>query len=188
MLNPKFKLIKKEIERLTKKSFVKEDYVHSQSVWRWVLKLKPNSDIALQIAALGHDIDRSFKEKRIKRENFRNYNTYKKQHALTSAKILCELLERFNFDKELIKRVKYLVEHHETGGDSDVEILKQADSLTFFEYNLPFYRKTHTLKQTKDKIKFMYIRLPKKAKQLVNKIKFKDKEIEELFKGAILEI
>jgi len=28
----------------------------------WVLRLKPEADIALQIAALGHDIERSIKE------------------------------------------------------------------------------------------------------------------------------
>ncbi len=90
------------------------------------------------------------------------------------------LMERFDFDK-----VKYLVEHHEMGGNPETEILKEADSLTFFEYNLPFYRKTHTLEETKDKIKFMYTRLSEKAKKLVNQTKFEDKEIDELFKSVI---
>ncbi len=184
----KFDLIKKEIEELTKNSFVKEDYIHSQSVWKWVLKLKPDADIALQIAALGHDIDRSFPERRIKREDFESYDEYKKKHSLMAAKIVCELLKKFDFEKETIKKVKSLIEKHEVGGEGDVEILKEADSITFFEYNLPFYRKSHTLQETKDKIKFMYGRLSKKAKQLINQIKFKDHGIDELFKETISKI
>jgi len=182
-----FNLIKKEIEKLTKKSFVKQDYIHSQSVWKWVLRLKPDADIALQIAALGHDIDRCFEDKGIKREDYEIYDEYKKQHALTSAKIMCELLKKFGFEKEIIDKVNLLVKNHEIGGEGDLEILKEADSITFFEYNLPFYRKTHTLKETKDKIKFMYTRLNEKAKKLIDKIKFEDKDINNLFQETISE-
>lgn len=178
-------LIKKEIEKLMLKSSVKEDPVHSKLVLKWVLKLKPDADVALQIAALGHDIDRCFKERKVKIENFESYDKFKEQHALMSAKILSELLEKFDFDKEVIDRVKYLVEYHETGRCSDTEILKEADSIAFSEYNLSFFRKTHTLEQTKDKIKFMYTRLSKKAKKIVSQIKLKDKEIDELLKNTI---
>lgn len=187
-MDHKFNLIKKEIEKLTKNSFVKEDYAHSQSVWRWVLKLKPNADIALQIAALSHDIDRSFPERRIKREDFKIYDEYKKKHSLKSAEIICELLKKFNFEKEIIEKVKFLVENHEVGGEVDVEILKEADSITFFELNLPSYRKTHTLQETKDKTKFMFTRLSNKAKEIIQQIKFEDKEIDDLFKETLSEI
>lgn len=181
----KFNLVKREVGKLTKKSFVKEDYIHSQNVWKWTLKLKPDADIALQIAALGHDIDRSFPERRIKRENFESYDEYKKQHASVSAKIMNELLRKFNFDKKIIDKVGLLVENHEVGGKGDVEILKEADSITFFEYNLPFYRETHTLRETKDKIKFMYKRLSVKAQKLINQIKFKDEFFSELIRESV---
>jgi hypothetical protein len=180
----KFDLVSEEIKSITKNAKDKTEYDHSQSVWQWVLKLKPDADIALQIAALGHDIDRSFENRRIKRQDFADYNEYKKQHALLSAQIMGEMLRAHNFDQPTIDKVKYLIENHEVGGEGDVEILKEADSLTFFS-NFSHYRQTHTQEQTIEKIKYMYDRLNYKAKSMVNQIDFKNAESLKLFKEAI---
>jgi hypothetical protein len=180
-----FKEIKEDIEHIMLKSISKVDPIHSKLALKRVLELKPDADPILQIAAIGHDIDRCFEERRIKREDFENYDEYKHQHALMSAKILSEILKKHGVGKKLIQKAKYLVEHHEVGGKWDAETLKEADSLSFFEHSLPNYIKTHTRKQTQDKIRFMYTRLSSKAKELVHKIVGKDKDIEELFKSSI---
>ncbi len=48
--------IKKKIEKIIEKSPIPEDPIHSKNTLKWVLKLKPDADDALQIAALGHYI------------------------------------------------------------------------------------------------------------------------------------
>ncbi|MFA5188152.1 MAG: DUF4202 family protein [Patescibacteria group bacterium] len=180
----KFDFVLEEIKTLTKNATDKTEYDHSQSVWQWVLKLKPDADIALQIAALGHDIDRSFEDYRKMKAKFSTYDEYKKEHALLSAKIMCDILKKHNFDETTIDKVRHLIENHEIGGEGDVEILMEADSITFFN-DLPHYRQTHTQEETTDKIKFMYDRLNDKAKSMVNQIDFKNAESAKLFKEAI---
>jgi len=180
----KFDLVLKEINTITKNAEDKTEYGHSQSVWQWTLRLKPNADTALQIAALGHDIDRSFEDYRKMKARFATYNEYKKEHVTQSAKIICDILKKHNFDKTTIDKVKHLIENHEIGGEGDVEILKTADSLAFFN-NLPHYRQTHTQKETIDKIKYMYNRLNSKAKLMVNQINLKNAKLTKLFKKAL---
>ena len=174
----KYKEIKKKIDELTKKAPHEIEYVHSQSVLKWVLKLKPNTDVALKIAALGHDIDRSVSG-RIKAGDFGSYEEYKKQHALRSAKIISELMGKLNFDKKTLEKTRFLIENHEVGGGGDVEILKEADSLSFFENNLKHYKKINP-DYVKDKIRFMYDRLSKKARKMVLEIKFQNEELKNL--------
>jgi len=180
----KFDFVLEEISAITKNAADKTEYGHSQSVWQWVLKLKPDADIALQIAALGHDIDRSFGDYRKMKARFKTYDGYKKEHALLSAKITCEILKKHNFDKATIDKVRHLIENHEIGGEGDVVILMEADSMTFFN-NLPHYRQEHTQKETMDKIRFMYNRLSDKAKSIVRRADFNNVEFAKLFREAI---
>jgi len=185
-INQKYKKAKKEIDNLTKHSSSTIEYSHSQSVLKWLLKLKPNADIALRISALGHDIDRSYGQP-VKRDNFKTYNEFKMKHAARSAQILRSILEKLDFPNEIIEKVIYLVENHEVGQEGDVKILKEADSLSFFENNLEHYMETRP-GYIKDKIKFMYSRLSPEAKKLVKRIKFKSPNIKKLVFEVIKEI
>jgi hypothetical protein len=56
--------VKKRIEEIIKTSPVPEDPIHSKNTLEWLLWLKPDADEALQIAALGHDIERAIKSMR----------------------------------------------------------------------------------------------------------------------------
>ena len=70
--------IEREIEKIVEKSEVPEDYPHARNVREWVLRLKPDADMALQIAALAHDIERAISKRKILRGNYKNYNDFKK--------------------------------------------------------------------------------------------------------------
>ncbi len=61
---------KQKIHAIISKSRVPEDPVHAENVLEWVLKLKPDADEALQIAALAHDIDRAVEKRKILRADF----------------------------------------------------------------------------------------------------------------------
>ena len=47
------------------RSKVPEDPLHAENTLAWVLKLMPEADEALQLAALGHDIDRAIETRRV---------------------------------------------------------------------------------------------------------------------------
>lgn len=168
--------IKKEIERIINNSYSNTELSHARGTLKWVLKIKTNADEALQIASLAHDIERGGKEKRIitkkidNNENFSDYDIKKKKHATKSAKIIAELLEIFDVKKEIIKRVKYLVKNHEIGGDEDANILRDADSLSYFEDNFDAYFKYYGKEKTKHKIDYMYNRISEKRKKLCKKL------------------
>ncbi|MFA6547924.1 MAG: DUF4202 family protein [Candidatus Magasanikbacteria bacterium] len=166
-----FEEIKKEIERLMTNSVIKTDAQHSQTTLKWLLKLKPDADEALQIAALGHDIERGFHgANRINEgqwgDKYSNYEEYKQAHANESGRIIAELLKKYNFDEKFIQLVKTLVEKHEVGGDEDANYLMDADSLSFFDSNFDPYLVNHGKENGKFKIEYMYNRMMDRAKEI----------------------
>jgi ribosome biogenesis SPOUT family RNA methylase Rps3 len=126
-----------------------------------VLLLLPNASDALRISALGHDIDRSIIDKRIKYEDFSNYEEYKKAHALQSAKIMYHIVIEKTGNSILAERIYDLIKDHERWDPNDYEkeTLMTADSLSFFDCNIKDYEDTHTFEDTKKKIHFMYSRM-----------------------------
>lgn len=140
----------------------------------------------MQIAALAHDIDRGvtgITEKDCK--DYSKIKEFKKEHAFRSAEIIGELLKKHNYNSSLIAKVKYLVAAHEEGGDSEQTILMEADSLAYFEYNIPGCLQRYGRERTIKKILFMYNRLNKSTQKLVPKIKYDDLEIRQLVKEAV---
>ena len=132
-------LVKKKIDQIIKKSSVPEDYVHSKNTLDWLLKLKPNADEGPIIAALSHDIERAIEKRKVRRRDYKDYDAFKDSHALNSAKILAEIMQECNLSEKMIDEVYFLVSLHETGGTKLADILKDADSISFFDVNLPLY-------------------------------------------------
>ena len=183
-----FKNIESEIERIISKSEIPEDSRHSKNTRAWVLRLKPEADIALQIAALGHDIERSMKELKIKRENYIDYNEFKMSHARNSAKVLDDLLSKYDLNEAIRYKVSNLVTHHEFGGNSEENILKDADSISYFDVNLPFYFQRNSKGETAFRIMWGYQRLSDEAKSIVRNFSYDNIELETLFRDAMCEV
>lgn len=185
----KFDLIEKEIENILPNSPLDFELIHAKLVLKWVCELNPDADEALKIAALSHDIDRAMTgitEKDLK--DFSQINEFKKEHSIRSAKFICDILIKHGYSPEVIEKVKHLVENHEFGGDTETNILTDADSLAYFDYNIPSYLKRNGKERAKEKIKFMYSRLSEKARNLVKEIKYADKEISDLVSAVIKSI
>lgn len=173
--------LKKEILNVLKKSPLDFETTHAQLVHKWVLILKPEADEALQIAALSHDIDRAITgitEKDLK--DFSKIDEFKKEHAERSAQFISEILKKHNYSDTAINKVKLLVTKHEVGGNEEQNILRDADSLAYFEYNIPSYLKRNGQERTKEKIKFMFERMSPKAKEIVKDLKFVNPEIKKM--------
>jgi len=167
------------------KNFVKDSFVNVGLEWQmkhfertvyWVLKLKPVADEALLISAIAHDIERAFR-KNIYHENvkkskigFRDAN-YLNTHQKQGGKIMAKFLEKQNADKKIIQRVKMLISKHEVGGDDDQNLLKDADSLSFFENNTEYFIKKLVpimgAEKIREKMDWMFNRISsEKAKKI----------------------
>lgn len=146
---------------------------HFQRTVDYLLILKPDADEAMQIAAYSHDVSRAF-QKVSGEETLaskKEYDLYLIEHQRNSADIIKLFLEKNNYDKKDIERIYNMVSHHEVGGDFESDLIKDADSLSYFEVNVLRHIETFTPKIGKDnmkmKIDFMYDRITnEKAKEL----------------------
>lgn len=177
--------LKRKIEEIIKKSPVSEDPIHSKNTLEWLLKLKPDADEALRIAALGHDIERAIEERKVRREDYKNYDEFKDAHASNSAKVLTEIMEACKIDKKIADDIFFLVCHHETGGSERVDILRDADSISFFQVNVPDYFIRNGVEETKKRYLWGYRKLPDNLKRVVAEFDYQNKELESLVKSCI---
>jgi 1L-myo-inositol 1-phosphate cytidylyltransferase / CDP-L-myo-inositol myo-inositolphosphotransferase len=161
--------IKNEILQILSHSAVPEDYEHALNVLKWVNHLKPDADFPLRIASIGHDIERALPEQKVQRMNFPSYDDFKRAHAENSAKIVDEILSTYPIAQDVIERVHYLIANHEFGkeGDVDLAILNDADSLSFFEINLPYYFHREGEKETYFRMQWGYDRMSGSAKRFL---------------------
>ncbi len=148
-------------------STVPEDPDHSRNTLRWLLDLGPESDAALRIAALGHDIDRAV-EGRVRRADFADYDAFKAAHARNGAAILRDIMRECGVaDDALAQEVHRLVCAHEVGGDPRSDLLKDADSLSYFDVNLPRYFEREGWEETRRRCAWGYVRISGRARSIV---------------------
>ena len=178
--------VKKKIEEIIEKSSVPEDPLHSKNTLEWLLRLKPDADEALKIAALGHDIERAIEERKVKREDFSNFDEFKKAHALNSARIMAEIMKGYTISKELADDIFFLIAHHETGGDEMAEVLKEADTISYFDVNLSHYYARHSVEETKRRVLWGYKKLSANLRDVVAKMSYRDKKLSSLLRAWIL--
>jgi hypothetical protein len=179
--------VKKKIDEIIKKSQVPEDPIHSKNTLEWLLKLKPDADDAMKIAALGHDIERAIEERKVRREDYKDYDEFKESHASNSAKILAEIMKECGISTKLADDIFFLVCHHETGGTRRVDILRDADSISFFHVNLPYYFLRNGVEETKKRCLWGYGKLPENLKRVVAEFDYQSKELELLVRTCISE-
>jgi len=172
--------VRLKVADLTMLSVFPEESIHAENTLEWVLKLHPEAGITLQIAALGHDIERSFDEKRIVSSDYETYDEYKQAHALNSAQIFAQILEEMGVDQEMVDDVAHLVANHESGGDERSEILKDADTLSFFHVNLPFFYDRKGADITRKRCVWAYKHLPEDLHIEVEEFDYMDEELRAL--------
>ncbi len=149
-------------------STVPEDPDHSRNTLGWLLELDPEADAALRIAALGHDIERAVEGRKVQRANYADYDAFKAAHARNGAAILREIMRVCGVaDDALTREVHRLVCAHEVGGDPRSDLLKDADSLSYFDVNLPRYFEREGWEETRRRCAWGYLRLSGRARSIV---------------------
>lgn len=164
------------VEKFVINSFTKigkENSVpHFVRTKHWLLELNPDADEAFCISAVAHDIERAFRDPNNDKAKTAGFSDdfFLKYHPEKGAEIMAEFLKSQGADEKLIERVKYLISKHETGGDDDQNILKDADSVSFFENNADSFVKMAEeigKDKIKDKFDWMFNRITsEKAKEI----------------------
>lgn len=162
-----------------------EDAFHAINTLEWVLKLAPDADIALQIAALGHDIERGMEDRCIHAAHYDTFDEYKQAHALNCAEILVEIMEKLGSEQKITDDVARLVAHHETGGNEREEILKNADVISFFNVSLPLYYDRRGAEITRKRCVWGFKKLPDNLKHHITDIDFIDEELRMLVMDSL---
>ncbi|MBI5249924.1 MAG: DUF4202 family protein [Desulfomonile tiedjei] len=166
-------------------SRVPEDPAHAENTVKWLHKLDPNADDALSIAAFGHDIDRAVENRRIRKADFQNFDAFKAAHARNSSEILYEIMLECGVHDQLAGEVRRLVMLHEAGGDVRSDLLKNADSLSFFEVNLPFYYTRNGWEKTLQRSLWGYGRLSLEAKGYLPALSYSQEILNRLLREVI---
>lgn len=132
-------LLKKSKKLVDKKvGFINPHYVRALY---WVKQFGEEDDLALQIAAYAHDIERVSKPKGTSIKAVKKSNkgfldkTKLSEHQIEGAKIMKTFLLENGASQKLAEDVYHLISMHEVGGDKRQNILKDADSVSFFECN-----------------------------------------------------
>ncbi len=168
---------KQKIRAVIAGSEVPEDPRHADNTLEWLLRLQPDAGDTLQLAALAHDIDRAIEEVKVRRADFDDYDAFKAAHARNGAEILRPMLNACEVARDILDEACRLVEVHEVGGDSSSDLLKDADSISYFDVNLPLYYQREGWAETKRRSMWGYRRLSSRAKQIVTNIVYKEEAL-----------
>jgi hypothetical protein len=180
--------VRARIREVIAGSSVPEDPRHSTNTLEWLLKFQPCADEALQLAALGHDIDRAVEGSKVLRSDFSDYDDFKAAHARHSAEMLLEILQQCGVeDPALADEVYRLVCSHEVGGDARSDLLVDADSLSYFDVNLPLYRERNSREETLRRCAWGFRRLSRRARFIAAKLHPHDDELAQLMEEAMLQ-
>ena len=176
---------KQNIRLIVADSRVPEDPHHADNTLEWLLRLEPDAGEALQLAALAHDIDRAIEEVKVRRADFDDYDDFKAAHARNGAEILRSVLTACAVERTIVEEACRLVELHEVGGDPGSDLLKDADSISYFDVNLPLYYQREGLAETKRRSLWGYRRLSARARQIVENISYEEEVLTRLLREVI---
>ncbi|HEY2295896.1 MAG TPA: DUF4202 family protein [Thermoanaerobaculia bacterium] len=151
---------------------VRADYDHALDTWQWTLRLAPDVDLAVQLAALFHDVERLASEADARVEHHAaDYQAFKDDHAARGAELAAALLAWVGVDAGTEERTARLIAAHEhlpAPGDPDgaaLSLLNDADALSFFSLNSAGYLDYFGPEATRRKVAYTLRRLRPEARR-----------------------
>ena len=178
---------KQKIRLIIAGSQVPEDPRHADNTLEWLLRLEPGAGEALRLAALAHDIDRAIEEIKVRRADYDDYDVFKAAHARHGAELLRPILTACGVARDIVDEACRLVGVHEVGGDPSSDLLKDADSISYFDVNLPLYYQREGWAETKRRSLWGYRRLSARARKIVENIDCEEEAMIRLLREVIHE-
>lgn len=156
------------------KPLVKADHDHALDTWQWVLELDPEAGLAVQVAALFHDVERLDSEAHARIEHRApDYQSFKDNHALQGSLVTARALGVVGFSPLEVVHVTDLVAAHERPlARGEAALLADADVLSFFSCNIEGSLRCYGPSHTQLKIAWSTRRLRPHAARLIERIRF----------------
>jgi hypothetical protein len=157
------------------KPLVRADYNHALDTWQWLLRLAPDAGLAVQLAALFHDVERLVSEADTRVEHQAaappaDYQSFKDAHAARGAEMASALLAEAGVESETRRRTARLIALHEGPPAADdpeaeaISLLNDADALSFFSLNSAGYLEYFGPEPTRKKVAYTLRRLRPEAR------------------------
>jgi hypothetical protein len=148
------------------KPLVRADYNHALDVRQWLLRLDSEASLALQLAAVFHDVERLVSEPDTRVEHLAaDYQSFKDAHARKGAEMAESVLAEAGVSEPVRRRVAELIAGHERqSDDAEVALLNDADALSFFSLNSHGYASYFGPEQTRKKVAYTWNRMRERAR------------------------
>jgi len=166
-------LIKTTEEILKKHGQLK---IHAKRMPYWIKQIDPQASEIVLVAALAHDIGRAILFGKALFEAIKSQDGNDSgylRHQREGAELIHKELIASGVDVKTASEVAKIVEYHERGGWYEADLVKDADSLSFFETNAPKFLTEQrylgliSFKMMRKKFNWMYSRITiEKAKEL----------------------
>jgi hypothetical protein len=160
---------------------VRADHSHALDTWQWVLRLDPRAGLAVQLAALFHDVERLLSEADVRIEHRAAvYQDFKDPHARRGARLADEALDDAGVDEVTRRRVARLITGHERPPSPadldapDLALLNDADALSFFSLNSPDYMDYFGPEATRRKVAYTLARLRPAARRRLSHLRLRN--------------
>jgi len=155
---------------------------HFANTMDWLLKFNPGADEAMQIAAYAHDTGRALSK--YDKGAFLLDKAALKKHQESGAVEIYDFLIKAGAEEKLAAKVKSLIKKHEVGGTEAQNLIKDADSVSYFEVNaLKHIKRTDEFSKAEIKAKFdwMFKRITSKTARKIAEPFYKE-AVKELMK------
>jgi len=133
------------------------DVKHFERTVYWLKQLKPDADEALCIAAFAHDTERAFRKTSTHPKAGNSPNGFQDEeflayHQNKGAEIVVDFLKEHDAPQSLIDRIRMLISKHEVGGNEDQNLVKDADSVSYFENQIGHFLSSKVAEVGRDKV------------------------------------
>jgi hypothetical protein len=156
------------------KPLVAADHAHALDTWRWTLRLERDASLAVQLAALFHDVERLASEADVRVEQHAaDYPAFKAAHARAGARVVLDLMIGIGASADEARRAAALVAAHEGGAPPDREtaLLANADALSFFSLNASGFLRYYGPAHTRRKVAYTLARLDAQGRRELARVK-----------------
>jgi len=165
------------------KPLVAADYEHALDTWRWILRLDERASLAVQVAALFHDVERLYAEPDVRVEHHAaDYRAFKTAHAATGSELVAAFMTEIGMPPAISLRICELVARHELGGDDGLgeacpdlvrerALVNDADALSFFSLNASGFLNYYGAEHTARKVVYTWRRLSRQARAELGQVK-----------------
>jgi len=157
------------------KPLVRADWAHALDVWQWTVRLDPEAGLAVQLAALFHDVERLVSEADARVEHRAgDYQEFKDEHARRGAEMADEALRVTGVDAATRVQIARLIAGHEhPANDPDLALLNDADALSFFSLNSPGYVDYFGPEAARRKVAWTLARLRPEARRRLDGVRLR---------------